>query len=597
MAERSSRLEPGSRVGPYEIVGILGQGGMATVYKAYQASLDRQVAIKVMADRYSSDPAFAERFRREAKSIARLRHPNILTVHDAGDDQGLLYMVMEYIEGDTLRDEMAGKPLPPERCGVVIQQVAGALHYANQQGIVHRDVKPSNVLMDKNSDRAVLSDFGIAKLLDGTGAALTATNEGMGTPEYMSPEQAMGETLDGRSDEYSLAAMGYEMLAGRPPFRGDTPIAVVMGHVSKEIPSMREFNSQVSPAVESVLRRALSKKPGERYDTVSGFNQALQSALTAPTSAPGQYNPAVAAPTMPVNTSQWQYNQNPTAPTPMPTSPFPTGPGNYSQPYNNAPYQQNQYTGPSGNMPPNYQTMPGGISAPAKKGLSGLAIAGIGGGLLTAVIAVVLVVVLAGGGGPKTTTPTAQAVVPSTQAGTTAAVASTQAATTAATTTTRAAANVTLTPPPPPPNIGSQVAGARVTKGGLPVAPGLMEIKPDDATSRTLKESIGQVGESANIYIYNAPVPSEKVIEFYKSGPDGWTILNTSDADEFDYVYLVKGGKIAVVGVAKITKGFINALDTPASLRPSLREGETFVLILDNINLSELNKNPPPPTK
>ena len=279
MAERSTHLAAGSRIGPYEIISLLGQGGMATVYKAYQTSLDRAVAVKIMADRYAADPAFVERFRREARSIARLHHPNILTVHDAGEADGLLYMVMEYIEGDTLRDEMQGRPLSLTRCAQMLGQVAGALHYANSQGIVHRDVKPSNVLIDQRNDRAVLADFGIAKLLDGSSKKLTGTNEGMGTPQYMSPEQAQGEQLDARSDEYSLAAMAFEMLSGRPPFVGETPISVIMGHISKEVPSMQTFNGSISPAIESVIRRALSKQPDDRYPTVAAFNEALQKAL------------------------------------------------------------------------------------------------------------------------------------------------------------------------------------------------------------------------------------------------------------------------------------------------------------------------------
>ncbi|HEX2911131.1 MAG TPA: serine/threonine-protein kinase, partial [Chloroflexia bacterium] len=241
----SSQLEKGRKVGQFEIVGILGKGGMASVYRAYQPNLEREVAIKVMADNYASDTTFVERFRREARSIARLRHPNILTVYDAGEDNGLLYIAMELIDGPTLKEEMHGRPLPVDKAIKYISQVASALDYANRMGIIHRDVKPTNVLIDQG-ERAVLSDFGIAKLAEqAAGNQLTSTGTGVGTPDYMSPEQALGEELDARSDQYSLGVMLYELLTGRTPYTGDTPIAVVMGHVSKPLPSARQLNPQI----------------------------------------------------------------------------------------------------------------------------------------------------------------------------------------------------------------------------------------------------------------------------------------------------------------------------------------------------------------
>ena len=549
MAERSSRLEPGSRVGPYEIVSMLGQGGMATVYKAYQASLDRQVAIKVMADRYASNPAFVERFRREARSIARLRHPNILTVHDAGEDNGLLYMVMEYVDGPTLREEMAGKPLPFERCASIINQMAGALNYANAQGIVHRDVKPSNVLIDKANDRAVLSDFGIAKLLDGTGEALTGTNEGMGTPEYMSPEQALGETLDGRSDEYSLAAMAFEMLAGRPPFRGDTPIAVVMGHVSKDIPSVREFNGQVSQNIENVVRKGLSKKPAERYETIAGFNQALQSALSgsgsSPASAtqPTSYNPV--APATQPTASQWQYNQG---------QPAATQPVNWSQPY------RQPYASPT-TGPHTYQAPPS-----SKQGAPVGLLVGVGGIVLVAVAAILVILLVAGGG--KNPTPTPQAIATPTVAPNT-----TQAATTVVATTAAQTGEATTAAP-----------SGDVTKGGFPIEPSLKVLNVDPQTQKLFLSTISQLGPDVNLSLYTSPTSLDKLVEYYKAGPGGWAFINDVNNGEFTYVYLTKDGKLAGFGGATITSALINSTGTPASLRPSLKEGETFVLLVDNID-------------
>lgn len=270
-------IEKGKKIGPYEVVGPLGQGGMASVYRVYQPSLDREVAIKLMAQQYASDPTFVERFRREARSIARLRHPNILTVYDAGEDEGLLYIVMELIEGATLKEELHGQPMAVDKALGFINQVAGALDYANKSGIVHRDIKPSNVLIDNASGRAVLSDFGIAKLAEQSNQ-LTSTGTGVGTPDYMSPEQAMGEDIDSRSDQYSLAVMLYELLTGRTPYSGDTPIAVVMGHISKPLPSARLLNPQIPATVEAVLNKALSKKKEDRYESAGAFNEALQEA-------------------------------------------------------------------------------------------------------------------------------------------------------------------------------------------------------------------------------------------------------------------------------------------------------------------------------
>ena len=190
----AGQLEKGRKIGQYEVLEPLGKGGMASVYRAYQPSLDREVAIKVMAERYTSDPAFVERFRREARSIARLRHPNILTVFDAGDDNGLLYIVMELIDGPTLKEVMNNKPMALDRAENINTQIASALDYAHDAGIIHRDVKPSNVLMDK-SGRAVLSDFGIIKMIgeQNNNLQLTNTGTGVGTPDYIE-----SRTGDGR---------------------------------------------------------------------------------------------------------------------------------------------------------------------------------------------------------------------------------------------------------------------------------------------------------------------------------------------------------------------------------------------------------------
>lgn len=354
----AGQLEKGRKIGPYEIKESLGKGGMASVYRAYQPSLERDVAIKVMAEQFASDANFAERFRREAKSIARLRHPNILTVYDIGEDSNLLYIAMEVIEGETLREEMRGKPLPIEKTLKHISQVADALDYANKAGIIHRDIKPSNVLIDKQSGRAVLSDFGIAKLAEATTSQLTATGLGVGTPDYMSPEQAQGEPIDARSDQYSLAVMTYEMLTGHTPYAGDTPIAVVMGHISKPLPSPRLYNPEIPVSIEQVLQKALSKRREDRFESAAAFNSALQKAWQERNK--------------PVNSAEEAtqvLNTHPNAPRP-PQGQFGPPPGQYTPP------PQGQFGPPQGQFggtpPPNQYAAPGQFGGPPASGQFGV---------------------------------------------------------------------------------------------------------------------------------------------------------------------------------------------------------------------------------
>jgi len=230
------------QVGPYQIVERIGRGGMAAVYRAYQPSLDRQVAIKVMTPQFLEEPAALERFRREARAIAKLNHPNILQVYDFGQDGDYLYIVSQLIEGGTLHQRL-GQPVDLRFAVHIMKQLANALDYAHEHGIVHRDVKPRNVLMDRG-DSAILSDFGIVKLTEG-GAGLTGTGLVVGTPDYMSPEQVMNEPLDGRSDLYSLAVVLYEMVTGILPFRADTPVAVIMGHLQRNIPDPTMHNASL----------------------------------------------------------------------------------------------------------------------------------------------------------------------------------------------------------------------------------------------------------------------------------------------------------------------------------------------------------------
>jgi hypothetical protein len=267
----------GQTLGQYRIMEKIGRGGMADVYKAFQPRLERYVAVKVLPASLARTPGFAARFQREARAIARLNHPNILPVYDSGQEGDLSYIVMRYVEGGTLQ-AMLGEPLPLDRVVEMITQVGGALGYAHQEGIIHRDVKPSNVLMDKG-EWALLSDFGLAKMVESS-VKLTETGAGVGTPAYIAPELGKGEPADGRSDIYSLGIVLYEMLTGRVPFEAKTPMAVVLEHISTPLPVPRSINPDIPDAVEQVLLKALAKDPADRFQRVGGMVTALQKAAT-----------------------------------------------------------------------------------------------------------------------------------------------------------------------------------------------------------------------------------------------------------------------------------------------------------------------------
>lgn len=263
----------GKMLGPYKIVARLGEGGMAVVYKGYQESLGRYVAIKVLRGELARDPEFISRFRREALSAARLSHPNILPVYDAGMADGAYYIAMDYASG-SLRDLIAQGPLPTDQAASIAAQLADALDYAHRQGLIHRDIKPSNVLLGQDG-RPLIADFGIARALYET-SRLTRTGTFLGTPEYMAPEQAEGQPADGRADLYALGIVLYEMLTGTVPFAAETPAATLYRQVHELPPPVRWLNANVPTWLESVVAKALAKHPDERYQNGSDLAAALR---------------------------------------------------------------------------------------------------------------------------------------------------------------------------------------------------------------------------------------------------------------------------------------------------------------------------------
>ncbi|MSR07129.1 MAG: hypothetical protein EXR93_08710 [Gemmatimonadetes bacterium] len=250
----------------FEIVRLLGRGRMGAVYLARERALERAVAIKVMPSEMATDAESRERFRREARTAAKLTHPNIVPLHTFGDVEGMLYFVMGYVRGESLGQRMhrEGK-LPPDDVRRIIGELAGSLDYAHRQGVIHRDIKPDNVLLDDESGRPMLTDFGVAKAR-ASGTTLTEAGAVVGTPHYMSPEQAGGaRDLDGRSDLYSLGIMAYAMLAGRLPFEGDSFRDVIVQHVTKAPPSLKALVPDVPAELEAAVSRALVKEPAARW--------------------------------------------------------------------------------------------------------------------------------------------------------------------------------------------------------------------------------------------------------------------------------------------------------------------------------------------
>ncbi|MEO5760716.1 MAG: serine/threonine-protein kinase, partial [Vicinamibacteria bacterium] len=269
-------LLAGSNLGPYRIMESVGRGGMASVFKAYEASLDRYVALKVLPPEFLHDPTFAERFRREAQTVARLEHPQIIPIfaYDIDTATGTPWMAMRLISGGSLSQRIKRGRMAPTESARILKDVADALDYAHSQGVIHRDVKPQNVLLD-DAGRVYLADFGIAKMVESS-AHLTQTGMITGTPQYMAPEQALGKSIDKSIDIYALGIVAYELFTGRVPFSADTPIAVLMKQASEPmpLPSVNEVQEEVTRAI----LRATAKDPVARWPTATAFAKAVSDA-------------------------------------------------------------------------------------------------------------------------------------------------------------------------------------------------------------------------------------------------------------------------------------------------------------------------------
>ncbi len=290
-------------LGKYEIIERLGRGGMAEVYRAYHAALDRYVAVKLLHAFLADDPEFKSRFEKEAQNVAKLRHPNIVQVYDFEYDENneSYYMVMELIDGPTLKERVTElrrdqKRLPLDEALRIVQDAGSALAYAHRLNMIHRDVKPANLMLDVD-DRVVLTDFGIAKIV--TGVQFTASGGMVGTPAYMAPEQGLGEAGDDRSDIYSLGVILYQLCTGSLPYEADTPLATILKHLNEPIPDPRELNPDIPSDIQHIIYKAMAKEPDDRFSTatemverigeVRGAGRTVESAST-PVSAPTTRN-------------------------------------------------------------------------------------------------------------------------------------------------------------------------------------------------------------------------------------------------------------------------------------------------------------------
>ncbi|MBU0491091.1 MAG: protein kinase, partial [Chloroflexi bacterium] len=322
----SSGLE-GKTLGQYQLTERLGKGGMAEVYKAYQPSLDRFVAIKVLHAYFAEEQDFRNRFQREARAVARLRHTNIVQIYDFGAEGDIYYMAMEFLDGGTLKQRLRESVgfMPRTEVLRIVERVAMALDYAHARGIYHRDVKPANIMLTTDN-QVILTDFGLAKMAEGS--QYTRSGLSVGTPEYMAPEQGQGLPVDHRADVYSLGVVLYELLTGQLPYTADTPVAIIFKHIKDPLPLPRTINTELSESFERVVLKALAKSPDDRFQSAGELATALRQAMIdadedLPTPPPSPMSethiatPALPAPaTLPVA---------PAEPSPVPATPVEQG--------------------------------------------------------------------------------------------------------------------------------------------------------------------------------------------------------------------------------------------------------------------------------
>jgi hypothetical protein len=293
----TARPDPrvGTDLGPYRIEALIGRGGMGVVYLATHTGLDRKVALKLLAPDYADDDAFRARFLRESRMAAAIDHPNIIPIYEAGEVDGTYFLAMRYVAGTDLETRLRAGPLEPREAVHLLGAVASALDAAHEQGLIHRDVKPANVLIAagrgvERVDHAYLTDFGLTKHR-GSQSGLTQGGAFMGTLTYIAPEQIEGKPVDGRTDEYGLACVAFECLTGRVPFARDTDIAIAMAHLRDSPPSAAELRPELPPAVDAVLARGMAKRPDDRFPSCESFVVALRGALGV---RPTEERPAVA---------------------------------------------------------------------------------------------------------------------------------------------------------------------------------------------------------------------------------------------------------------------------------------------------------------